>query len=212
MDTFPQAPSARRGEQAAVWTQGRGGRCDRVGGWGGGIFRTRTRQPHLSWGPLSPRLPGAPAAPPPLPRCGWPALSLSSPAICTWPQEEPVLSRDTGSFLPSSSGEEVTLQKPLPQPDPRLNKPLPLIGPLAPSSPALARGPTAFPHVLSSLPSRQAANLLYRLHLCTWAPVAEGVGVTEPPARLLGQECAHHEACFGRETWPASYFSSGTAC
>uniref|UniRef100_A0ABI7XVZ9 Dynein light chain n=1 Tax=Felis catus TaxID=9685 RepID=A0ABI7XVZ9_FELCA len=127
-------------------------------------------------------------------------------------EEEPVLSRDTGSFLPSSSGEEVTLQKPLPQPDPRLNKPLPLIGPLAPSSPALARGPTAFPHVLSSLPSRQAANLLYRLHLCTWAPMAEGVGVTEPPARLLGQECAHHEACFGRETWPASYFSSGTAC
>uniref|UniRef100_A0ABI7XVZ5 Dynein light chain n=1 Tax=Felis catus TaxID=9685 RepID=A0ABI7XVZ5_FELCA len=98
------------------------------------------------------------------------------------------------------------------EPDPRLNKPLPLIGPLAPSSPALARGPTAFPHVLSSLPSRQAANLLYRLHLCTWAPMAEGVGVTEPPARLLGQECAHHEACFGRETWPASYFSSGTAC
>lgn len=55
-------------------------------------------------------------------------------------------------------------------------------------------------------------NLLYRLHLCTWGPVAEGVGVTEPRAGLPGQGRTHREACSGRDARPAAFFSSGTAC
>lgn len=169
---------------------------------------------HLSWALVSPPIPGAPCPSTPALLAGVHCPCLYRP-YANGPEQEPLLSGSTDSFSPCP------LETPLPHPEPRLNnhctawdQQLHSLGSGLRTTP-----PSPVPSSLP-FPATRPMSLFHCPHpavddqwLRVWEPRgAVSRGVAEPPVSRLGQECAHHEACLSRETWPASCFSSGTAC